>query len=106
MKDFFKNLFRKSGDEIDNYEYKGAEDIIITCSSLRACNRHSDAIRLYEKFEQKIATSDYDMPGLTTIIKICEENSAIDKMINYAKALKKIAPDHPWVIELSKRYTL
>ena len=52
MKEFFKKLFGKSGDEIDNYQYKGAEDIIMTCSALRGYNRHSDAIRLYEKFDQ------------------------------------------------------
>lgn len=106
MKEFFKKLFGKSGDEIDNYQYKGAEDIIMTCSVLRGYNRHSDAIRLYEKFDQQIIDSDYEVVGLTTIIKICQENFDIPTMVNYAKRLKVLAPDHPWVIELNKYNTL
>lgn len=104
MKDFFKQLFRGSGDEIDNYEYNNAEDIILKCSELRSDKRHSDAIRLYEKFTDEIMESDYEIVGLTTIIKICQENFDTPRMVSYANRLKSIAPDHPWVTELSKYY--
>lgn len=104
MKDFFQKLFGITGDEIDCYQYKGVEDIILTCSALRGYNRHSDAIRLYEKFEKQIIDSDYELVGLTTIIKICQENSDTPRMLNFAKRLKNLAPDHPWVAELSKNH--
>lgn len=106
MKDFFKKIFRRTRDEIDNYQYKDVEDIILTCSALRGYRRHSDAIRLYERFDNEIMESDYEINGLTTILKICQENFDTPRMIRYAKRLRILAPDHPWVIELSKYHSI
>lgn len=102
MREFFKHLFQKQKNDIDSYQYKGAEDIILTCSVLRGYNRHDDAINLYEKHENEIENSDYEIVGLTTIIKICQESFDTPKMLKYANKLKNLAPDHPWIIELSK----
>jgi hypothetical protein len=106
MKDFFKKIFRGTADEIDNYQFKNVEDIILKCTVLSSCRRHLDAIRLYEKFENEIRESDYEINSLTTILKICQENFDTPGMIHYAKRLRLIAPDHPWIKELKKYHSI
>lgn len=106
MRDFFKKIFRRTADEIDHYHFKDVEDIILKCSALRDNRRNSDAIRLYERFDNEIMESDYEINGLTTILKICQENFDTPRMILYAKRLKVLSPDHPWVIELRKHYSI
>lgn len=106
MKLFFRQLQDTPKDEIDNYQYIGAEHVILTCNQLRILRRHSDALRLYEKFEKEIILSQYEIVGLTTIIEICIEYSYVTKIIKYVTRLKSLCPNHPYVIELSKQYQI
>lgn len=106
MNDFLKKIFKRTDDEIDNYQFKNIEDIILKCSALRECRRHSDAIRLFERFDNEIMESDYAINSLTTILKICQESFDTPRMIRYAKRLRDLAPDHPWVIELKKYHSI
>lgn len=47
--------------KIEKFQYKNTEDIIITCTKLRALDRHLEAIKLYEKFENEIVLSDFEL---------------------------------------------
>lgn len=106
MKLFLKKLQDTPKDEIDNYQYIGAEHVILTCAQLRILRRHTDALRLFEKFEKEIILSEYELAGLTTIIEICKEHSYVTKIIKYVKRLKSLCPNHPYVIELGKQYSI
>ena len=85
MIDFFKKLFNLDGDDVDNYQYKGLEDIILTCSTLRGYEGNTNAIRQHEKFETQIKESDYYIVELTNIVKICQEGFDTPRMVKHSK---------------------
>ena len=102
MMDILKKIFRRTDDEVDNYQFKNVEDIILKCVALSSSSRFSDAIKLYERFENEIMESDVEINALTTILKICQENFDTPRIIQYAKRLRIIAPNHTWIKE--KKY--
>lgn len=103
MSNFFKRLFGKKEPEI---QFISADDIIMQCSALHGQQRHSDAIALFEKYVSQLRQSETYVVGLTNIVKICNEINDTARLVKYARELKVLEPTHPWVIELSKHYSL
>ena len=71
MKDIFKKIFRKAVDEDDYCQLKNDEDIILMCGVINRSSQFSDAIKLYESFENEIMESKIDINDLKTKLKIC-----------------------------------
>ncbi len=103
---FKKKTIKRSGDEIDNHQFKSVEDIILTLTTLSGFKRYSDAIRLFERFENEIKGSEYEIDSLIAILKICQKKFDTPRMIRFAKRLKVLDPNHPWVVELIKYYPI
>lgn len=102
MKIFFRKLHKTSSGELDNYQYKGADHIILTCSQLLVLKKYNEAISLYEKFETEIILSEFEIAGLVIMIEVSLKNSDQRRMERFVKKLKTLVPDHPLIIELNK----
>lgn len=102
MKTFFRKLHKTTSGEINNYQYKGADHIILTCSQLLVLKKYNDAISLYEKFESEIILSEFEIAGIVIMIEVCGKNSDQKKMLHFTNKLKTLVPDHPLLIELNR----
>ena len=91
---------------VDNYTFENPEDMILTISGLRGAHQFQLAIDLYQKHELVLQHPDFSLVALTNIIEVCNDFNNIPLLIKYAKELKAIAPDHPFVITLSKSYSI
>lgn len=96
--------FLKQG--IDNYTFENTDDIPVVISGLRGARQYQLALDLYKKYETTLQASDMYIVGLSNIIQVCNDCGNTPLLIEYAKQLKVIADDHPFVIELEKKYTL
>ncbi|MCF8317280.1 MAG: hypothetical protein K9I02_00915 [Haliscomenobacter sp.] len=91
---------------VDNYIFENPEDIILTISGLRGGHQFQLAIDLYQKHETVLLHPDFSLVALTNIIEVCNDFQNIPLLTKYAKVLKVIAPDHPFVITLSKTHPI
>jgi len=96
--------FRKQG--IDNYPFDNTDDIPVVISGLRGARQYQLALDLYKKYETTLQASDMYIVALSNIIQVCNDCGNTPLLIEYAKQLKALADDHPFVIELSKTYDL
>lgn len=91
---------------VNNYTFNNPEDMILTISGLRGAQRFQLAIDLYQKHESVLQHPDFSLVALTNIIEVCNDLKNITLLIKYAKELKSIAPDHPFIITLSKTHSI
>lgn len=91
---------------LNNYQFKNEEDIVLIISGLHGLREYDTAVQLYQKYEQQLNQSEILPVALTNIIKVCDDSKKIDLLVKYAKELKDIYPDHPYVIEISKTHSI
>lgn len=99
MKDF-------QSQGLNNYQFKNNEDIVLIISGLRGLQKYDAAVQLYQKYEKQLSHPDILPVALTNIIEVCNDSKKTDLLVKYTKELKSIHPDHPYVIELSKFYSI
>lgn len=92
----------KISNSVKNYEFKDSLDFFMTMFALSEIKRHDDALQLYEKFTNEIKESGNEIIGLITTIGICQEKNDGLKFENYVGKLKKIAPDHSFLVNWKK----
>ncbi len=104
---FFKWLFggfkMPSGNN-NTYVFTDVEKLVMDLTTLRAHRRHNDAIGIYKTVEPQTIDSPLELVGLTEIVKICDEANDTQSMLHYARRLRFLAPDHPYVLQLQKKY--
>jgi hypothetical protein len=91
---------------VNNYTFNDPDDMILTISGLRGAQQFQLAIDLYQKHESTLKQPDFALVALTNIIEVCNYFKNIPLLIKYAKEMKLIAPDHPFVITLSKTHPI
>lgn len=91
---------------IDRYEFLNTADIIKIISALRKLGRFEEAIELYQKYETDLQDTDVYSVALSNIIMVCNECNNVILLIKYAKQLKAIYPDHPFVLNASKHQNI
>ncbi len=96
--------FLKQG--IDNYSFENTDDIPVVISGLRGVRQYQLALDLYKKYEAVLKASDMYIVGLSNIIQVCNDCGNTPLLIEYTKQLKVLADDHPFVIEVAKKYDL
>jgi hypothetical protein len=106
MKNPFRKILSEKMSEVDKYNFTKVISLLQYCLVLKNQEKHIDAIALYEKYENEINISNFQIIGLTTIIKICESNGDTVRLVNYAKKLKFIDSKNDCVIRLSRYYDL
>ena len=98
------NDFQDQG--VANYKFTNYDDIVLVISGLRGLHQYSTAIKLYQKYETILQSLDVFPVALSNIIEVCNDSKNIPLLIKYTKELKKIYPDHPYVIEISKFHSI
>ncbi|WP_162926933.1 hypothetical protein [Flavobacterium psychrotrophum] len=91
---------------IDSYRFNNIEDINLIISGLRGLQKHSEAEALFFKYEADLKSSEYWPVFLSVILQVFNESGNTKALITYTRELKKIYPDHPYVIEISKYHTI
>ena len=91
---------------IDKFQIDDEQEIVLMISGLRALKEFNKATALYQKYESLLQKADIYPVALTNILQVCNDCGDTALLIKYAKELKAIYPDHPFVIKISKDHLL
>ena len=91
---------------IDKFHIDNGETIVLMISGLRALREFNSAIALYQKYDALLRNPDIYPVALTNILQVCNDCGNTKLLIRYAKELKAIEPNHPFVIKISKDHPL